>query len=288
MNILIYGSKGWIGGMFIALLNKDFNNIKYHVGSARADNIKDVMSELENIKPTHVISFIGRTHGPGYSTIDYLEQEGKLVENIRDNLFSPFILAQLCNQYNIHYTYLGTGCIFKYDDNINTFNEDDMPNFFGSSYSIVKGYTDSMMKMYKNVLNLRIRMPITNTPNPRNFITKITSYKKICSMPNSMTVLPTLLPYIVDMMKNNITGTINLTNPGVISHNEILELYKEIVDNNIKWENFTQEEQRRILLSDRSNNHLDTNKLSNMYPDVKNIKDAVIESLIEYKKNQLL
>jgi dTDP-4-dehydrorhamnose reductase len=288
MNILIYGSKGWIGGMFIELLNKDFNNIKYHMGSARADNIKEVMSELDNIKPTHVISFIGRTHGPGYSTIDYLEQEGKLVENIRDNLFSPFILAQLCNQYNIHYTYLGTGCIFKYDDNINTFNEDDMPNFFGSSYSIVKGYTDSMMKMYKNVLNLRIRMPITNTPNPRNFITKITNYKKICSMPNSMTVLPTLLPYIVDMMKNNITGTINYTNSGVISHNEILELYKEIVDNNIKWENFTQEEQRSILLSDRSNNHLDTNKLSSMYPDVKNIKDAVIECLIEYKKNQLL
>jgi dTDP-4-dehydrorhamnose reductase len=284
MNILIYGSKGWIGGMFIELLNKDFNNIKYHIGSARADNIKEVMSELDNIKPTHVISFIGRTHGPGYSTIDYLEQEGKLVENIRDNLFSPFILAQLCNQYNIHYTYLGTGCIFKYDDNINTFNEDDMPNFFGSSYSIVKGYTDSMMKMYKNVLNLRIRMPITNTMNPRNFITKITNYKKICSMPNSMTVLPTLLPYIVDMMKNNITGTINLTNPGVISHNEILELYKEIVDNNIKWENFTEEEQRRILLSDRSNNHLDTTKLSNMYPDVKHIKDAVIECLIEYKK----
>lgn len=285
MNILIYGSNGWIGGMFIELLNEKFVDIKYHKGNARVDNIKEVICELENIKPTHVISFIGRTHGPGYSTIDYLEQEGKLVENIRDNLFSPFILAQLCNEHNIHYTYLGTGCIFKYDDNINIFTEDDMPNFFGSSYSIVKGYTDSMMKMYKNVLNLRIRMPITNTMNPRNFITKITNYKKICSMPNSMTVLPILLPYVVDMMKKNITGTINLTNPGVISHNEILELYREIVDNNFKWENFTQEEQRRILLSDRSNNHLDTTKLTKLYPDIKNIKDAVIECMIEYKKN---
>ena len=286
MNILIYGSNGWIGSMFVELLKEQ--SITFVCGKARADNINDVVSELESIKPSHVISFIGRTHGMGYTTIDYLEQEGKLVENIRDNLFSPFVLAQLCDKYNIHYTYLGTGCIFKYDDihmidNMNGFAEKDSPNFFGSSYSIVKGFTDSMMKMYKNVLNLRIRMPITDTHNIRNFITKITNYKKICSVPNSMTVLPILLPYVLDMMKKHITGTINLTNPGVISHNEILELYKEIVDNNFKWENFTQEEQRAILLSDRSNNYLDTTILTNMYPDIKNIKDSVILCLNKLK-----
>ena len=45
-----------------------------------------------------------------------------------------------------------------------------------------------------NVLNLRIRMPITGDYNKRNFITKITTYEYICSIPNSMTVLPELLP----------------------------------------------------------------------------------------------
>jgi dTDP-4-dehydrorhamnose reductase len=229
MKVLIYGSKGWIGSQFINLIkNNDYNIIE---GISRVDNYHDINNELDEIKPTHVISFIGRTHGVNYNTIDYLEQEGKLVENIRDNLFSPFVLAQLCNQKNIHYTYLGTGCIFKYDNNhpyeeeINGFNEEESPNFFGSSYSIVKGFTDMMMHMYPNVLNLRIRMPITNNINPRNFITKITSYKKICSIKNSMTVLPELLPYIVKMMEQNITGTINLTNTGLISHNEILEMY---------------------------------------------------------------
>ena len=47
------------------------------------------------------------------------------------------------------------------------------------------------------------------------------------------------------MMKKNITGTINFTNPGLISHNEILEMYKEIVDNNFTWTNFTKEEQSK-------------------------------------------
>ena len=37
-----------------------------------------------------------------------------------------------------------------------------------------------MKNFENNVLNLRIRMPITGEKNSRNFITKITSYKKIC------------------------------------------------------------------------------------------------------------
>jgi dTDP-4-dehydrorhamnose reductase len=97
-----------------------------------------------------------------------------------------------------------------------------------------------------------------------------------------MTVLPELLPYVIDMMKKNITGTINLTNPGLISHNEILEMYKEIVDPNFIWENFTQEEQRKILAADRSNNYMDTTKLTNMYPNIKNIKESIREYLHKY------
>ena len=144
--------------------------------------------------------------------IDYLEKPGKLLENIRDNLFSPVALAQLCSIKDIHFTYLGTGCIFDYNEthlygNETTgFNEDELPNFFGSSYSIVKGYTDRLMHiLYGNsTLNVRIRMPITDEVNPRNFITKITTYSHICSIHNSMTVLPELLPFIVKMMEKNI------------------------------------------------------------------------------------
>ncbi len=286
MNILIYGGKGWIGSMFIELLDRC--KIKYYCGYARVDKVKNLIDEIECIKPTHIISFIGRTHGEGYTTIDYLEQDGKLVENIRDNLFSPFVLAQLCNQRDIHYTYLGTGCIFTYNlehpygKEENGFTENDLPNFFGSSYSVVKGFTDQMMKLYPNVLNLRIRMPITYIKHPRNFITKITSYKKICSVPNSMTVLPELLPYVIDMMFRKLTGTINLVNPGLITHNEILEMYKNMIDPEFIWDNFTIEEQNNILKAKRSNNYLDTTKLTTLYPNICNIKEAIQKCLIQY------
>ena len=243
-----------------------------------------------------MVSFIGRTHGKigdkQYTTIDYLEQEGKLQENVRDNLYSPLLLSMICKNHNIHYTYLGTGCIFKFDEchpfgkEENGFTECSQPNFFGSSYSIVKGFTDKLMHIFDDhVLNLRIRMPITGEKNTRNFITKITTYEKICSVPNSMTVLPELLQYVVDMMKNKTTGTINLTNPGLISHNEILEMYKEIVDPTFTWQNFNIEEQRSILAAERSNNYLDTTKIETLFPGIDNIKVAVKKCLCKYEKN---
>ena len=166
MRVLVYGSRGWIGGQFIEVLKK--NDINYVNGTSRVDNDITLKEEIIKENPTHVVSFIGRTHGTigdkVYTTIDYLEQDGKLVENMRDNLYGPLLLSELCKQNNIHFTYLGTGCIFKYDEEhpfgeeVNGFDEDSLPNFFGSSYSIVKGYTDRLMKFYnKNVLNLVIK-----------------------------------------------------------------------------------------------------------------------------------
>ena len=295
--VLVFGGNGWIGSKVVTFLSK--MDIPFYKSNCRADNIEDVKNEIDNYgNITHVMSFIGRTHGvyegQEISTIDYLEKPGKLVENIRDNLFSPVVLADLCKNKGIHFTYLGTGCIFDYDKihlygNESTgFNESDLPNFFGSSYSIVKGYTDRLMHtLYNNtVLNVRIRMPITDEVNPRNFITKILNYKKICSIPNSMTVLNELLPIMIEMSLNNQVGTINLTNPGVISHNEILTMYKEIIDPSFTWENFTIEEQNNVLASKRSNNCLNTDYLKDITnKNVKNIKDSVRQILEEMKNN---
>lgn len=284
MKILLLGHNGWIGSMMSSLLTE--RKINFITTSIRPNNKKEFEKYIVEEKPTHIMSFIGRTHGSingkKYTTIDYLEQKGKITENVRDNLFSPLVIALLCKKYNIHYTYLGTGCIFKFDKEHpfgkeeNGFTEESTPNFFGSSYSVVKGYTDELMHLFEDcVLNLRIRMPITSKHEPRNFITKITTYEYICSVPNSMTVLEELLPYVIDMAQKNTTGTINLTNPGLISHNEILEMYKEYIDKDFTWKNFSQEEQLKILDADRSNNYLDTTKLETLYPEIKNIKDSV-------------
>ena len=284
--VLIYGSKGWIGGLFIKYLQENHPKIKIVEGACRVDSEKLLLHEIKSVKPTNIISFIGRTHGiidsKSINTIDYLEYPGKLVENVRDNLFSPLILANICTRKNIHYTYLGTGCIFNSNESVKSFTEDSLPNYFGSGYSVIKGFTDRLMKNYP-VLNLRIRMPIYSVKNDRNFITKITGYSKICSISNSMTVLDDFFPIFADMIIKKKTGTYNCTNPETISHNEILEEYRKIVDPTFEWQNFTLEEQSAILKSDRSNNKLDTSKIEKEYPQLTPIKESIKNILVKYK-----
>lgn len=286
MLLLVYGARGWIGNQFCKYLQQQC--IEYRCGETRVDDIIETRKEIKTIKPTHVLSLIGRTSGvyndKVIGTIDYLEQPGRLVENVRDNLFAPISLALLCKENRIHFTYLGTGCIFNYDEEHTTekgYTEGDTPNFFGSSYSVIKGYTDQLMHIFEDTaLNLRIRMPITAQDHPRNFISKIIRYEKICSIPNSMTVLPDFFPVFLDMMQKERTGTVNCTNPGVISHNEILTMYRNIVDPSFTWENFSIEEQDSILASKRSNNRLETDAISDY--DLSPISRAIEDTLLNW------
>jgi 3,5-epimerase/4-reductase len=285
MHFLLYGGNGWIGQQFQQELLKQNHIIS--LSPFRLDDTTSVRDELDRLNPDRVVCLVGRTHGGSIATIDYLEQPGKLVDNVRDNLYAPLSLGLLCKERGIHMTYFGTGCIFEYDSahpqgggTSTGFKEEDLPNFFGSSYSVVKGFTDRLMHLLEGeggVLNVRIRMPIVAAAHPRNFITKITRYAKVCSIPNSMTVLPTLLPPLIKLVVAGETGTLNLTNPGVISHNEILAMYKEIVDPAFTWENFTVEEQNAVLASKRSNNLLDTSRLERLCPgsEVPRIHEAV-------------
>lgn len=89
-------------------------------------------------------------------------------------------------------------------------------------------------------------------------------------IPNSVSVLHELLPVAVDMAVHNKCGVYNFTNPGVLSHSEIMGLYKEvgrarprafstrpqIVDPTVTWEHFTEEEQSLVIKAPRSSTHL--------------------------------
>ena len=276
MKVLLLGHKGWIGQKITKIL--DEQNIDYVTTDYRGES-DDLKQFILDNNITHIYCCLGRTHGTlndkVYTTIDYLENPETLHQNINDNLYVPLSLAMFSDKHNIHFTYIGTGCIFS--DNEKQFTDLDKPNFFGSNYSIVKGFTDMLMKN-TNALILRIRMPISSDKSIRNFITKITTYEKICSIPNSMTILDELLPISIEMIKNKETGCFNFTNPGTISHNEILKMYKEIVDPTFTWQNMTIAEQNKLLLSKRSNNSLDTTKLESKYK-VDNIKDGVRKCL---------
>lgn len=275
--VLFYGSKGWIGGLFIDYIKKVYPDLEIINGTSRIDNYRDTMVEIKVNRPTHVISFTGKTRGVidgnSINTIDYLEYPDKLKENIENNLYGPLNLAIICKKNKIHYTYLGTGCIF---DGPGTFGPGAEPNFFGSQYSVVKGFTDRIMHDYP-VLNLRIRMPISSIPHPNNFITKILNYSSICSIQNSMTVLDDFWDIFIDLVLKNKIGTYNCTNPETIEHSEILKYFPNKV-----WTPMSLDEQSKLLKCGRSNNHLSTIELSQEYPKLKCITESIKDLVIKY------
>ena len=55
--------------------------------------------------------------------------------------------------------------------------------------------------------------------------------------------------------------------------------------NNFTYTNFEIEEQNQILSSQRSNNFLSTNKLQTMYPQLKTIKESVLDIMKKYNKS---
>lgn len=281
MKLLVYGSKGWIGQQF--LNNTNYTDIIE--AKIRPENYEEAFEEIKSIKPDCILSFIGRTYGYDENgtlipSIDYLELPGKLMENMRDNFLAPFNLAHICQKLNIHFIYLGTGCIYTYSDDKKIFTEEDKPNFTGSGYSTVKGYTDQILRNFSTTLQLRIRMPISKLVSHRNLIDKLLNYKNICSIPNSMTVLDDMWHIIDKMIEVREVGVYNLTNPGTTEHDSILKEYNSIMHCNHTWNKISYDEQMKYIKSHRSNNELDTTKLK-IFCDTYNLELLQINESIK-------
>ncbi|XP_047957046.1 trifunctional UDP-glucose 4,6-dehydratase/UDP-4-keto-6-deoxy-D-glucose 3,5-epimerase/UDP-4-keto-L-rhamnose-reductase RHM1-like [Salvia hispanica] len=280
---LIYGRTGWIGGLLGELCEKQ--GIPYEYGKGRLQDRASLLADIATVKPTHVFNAAGLTGRPN---VDWCESHK--VETIRTNVVGTLTLADVCREQGLLVVNYATGCIFEYDaahpegSGIG-FKEDDTPNFAGSYYSKTKAMVEDLLKEFDNVCTLRVRMPISSDlENPRNFIIKISRYNKVVNIPNSMTVLDELLPISIEMAKRNLRGVWNFTNPGVVSHNECLELYKKYINPEFKWSNFTLEEQAKVIVAARSNNEMDASKLKEEFPELRSIKESLIKYVFEPNK----
>jgi dTDP-4-dehydrorhamnose reductase len=256
---LVFGPRGWIGEQMIAMLKEQGKEVKG--ANCRLEDREAVMKELDEYKPTHALNCAGQTGRPN---VDWCEDNKE--STIRSNVIGTLNLADACWLKGVHMTNFATGCIFKYDDEHpmrsgKGFTEESAANFDESFYSKTKAYVEKIIVNYDNVLNLRLRMPVSDDLHSRNFVTKITKYERVVDIPNSNTLLHDLLPAAVLLMDSNTTGIYNFTNPGAISHNEVLALYKKYIKPDFEWKNFSLEEQAKVIKAGRSNCELDTTKL---------------------------
>jgi nucleoside-diphosphate-sugar epimerase len=267
--VLLYGANGYFGSHMLKHLERA--GLPFVLGKARLEDRPSLVAEIAAIKPRYVICAAGLAGTPN---IDWCESHKQ--ETIRVNVIGTLNIADACFVNNVHCSVFGSGCIYEYDATHPMgsgigFKEEDTPNFQGSFYVKTRVLLEPLALQFPNLLYLRVRFPISDDMHARSVLSKLIGYEKVVNVPNSFTVLDDLLPLVPKMAEKGLTGLVNLVNPGVISHNELLQFYKEYIDPELSWKNFTVEEQAQVLKAGRSNNELDCAKLLSHFPDVPEI-----------------
>ena len=243
--IAVYGANGWIGTLFVNYLLSQ--KVDIYVGHAKGDSEQDFIAELKQIKPTHVISFIRR------KTSKDIDQD------VKDNLYAPLTMADICEYLGIHMTYIGL--ITK------EINEE----------TAVKQYTDRLIRKY-NILHFKINKPISSDLHSSGLLHKLTSLKELIN-PNkeAITVLDDFFPIWLDLMKHYKTGEYNCVNPGTITNQEILTEYRKII-------NPEHPQLVNPLDTEPLQDSVDISKILKRYPYIPNIQLSVKMILTKIKK----
>lgn len=273
--ILVWGG-GWFGGLFVERTNA----VWAKEDIADPDAVGRVLDEVD---PEVVINCAGKTGRPN---IDWCESHP--IDTLRSNVAGPIILATECIRREVQLVHLGSGCVYEgagpgmLGDG-GGWCEEDSPNFRGSLYSRSKILSEQALKEMGGILQLRIRMPFDGSGSPRCLITKLVGYRSVISVLNSLTWVPDFITTALFLIGKEETGIWNVVNPGPMKHEEILELYKEIVDPQFTYETIPLEALSDRVKAGRSNCVLSSKKLEDAGLYLMPAKDALRVALTHYK-----
>jgi 3,5-epimerase/4-reductase len=178
----------------------------------------------------------------------------------RSNVTGPVVLAEACRARGLHLTHFGTGCLYVGDNGGRGFSEEDPPTFSGSLYARTKAEAERALRAF-GALQLRLRLPTSSVPHPRNLLTKLLGFRQVVSVPNSITVLDDAWPAILALIERGATGVWNVVNEGAERHDELLALWRDLADPTLEIRVMSPDELRARLVAPRSDCLLSTEKL---------------------------
>lgn len=279
-SIYILGASGFLGSQCVQY----FHSRGYKIFANRIDvaDLRQLKNSFKFFKLDVVINFAGVR---AYPTIDWCEDHKE--ETVATNVIGAINVMLVAIEAGAYPIQISSGCVYS-GGLEHFFTEDDEPNFDGSFYSRMRVVLQKALAELP-VLYARIRMPISCRPHPRNFITKITSYRRIISIPNSVTLLEDLWSALERLIELKSLGVLNLTNEGYIEHRQILAPYKDIVDSNHTYERITLAELEGpggITKAKRSNCVLSMEKAKDLGISMPRLDDKRLEDILrEYRKN---
>ena len=268
---LVYGP-GWLGTQWAA-------RIGARLTQTDITDEEALRAELEAEAPARVINAAGATGSPNVDAL-----EGHPARTFASNVVGPIVLASVCRDLGIHMTHLGSGCIYSGDNGGKGFREEDPPNFDGSLYARSKAICEAALREF-DVLQLRVRLPISSEPGPRNLLTKLLAFDRVVRVPNSVTILDDFWGVADALIARGETGVWNMVSPGAETHDALLALWQAHGDPSHTFEVITPAELQGELVARRSNCILDTGKLERAGLAMPHVDEALPRIVKAYAAN---
>ncbi|HBT92676.1 MAG TPA: hypothetical protein DEB23_00125 [Chitinophagaceae bacterium] len=231
MHCLVIG-RGWTG-------NKVFNEMVSRGHVVTLTPHYKANDTILNNSYDFVINCAGVT---GVPNVDACENNKK--NTIEGNAIFPALLYDACEEAGVKLAHFSSGCIYQGIIQ----DEYAYPNFFGSTYSVSKGVSDTYLR--DKALVFRIRMPFTGLNESKNYLYKVKMYSKIAKLYdagyNSLTDLDEAVKVACNLIEDDAFGPINLVNSGHLNMHEVAE----ILGLNPEW--YTEEEFLNVTAAKRS------------------------------------
>jgi dTDP-4-dehydrorhamnose reductase len=282
MKILLLGATGYLGRAYaqarapagVTLISVDRKTVDYYNPMKLRKKIREERAEA-------ILNCSGYTGKPN---VDECEKNQDLC--FRLNVLWPEQLAQIAAECKTQLVQIGSGCIYqgvpRSEEPEAGFREQDEPNF-SFDYPPCSFYSGTKAEMERRIRNLpgvsiwRLRMPFTSQWDDRNLLCKLSKYPKILEARNSITDLEEMIEVTLRMLAARVpAGIYNLTNPGVISNSEIVEmLLRHRIRNRPAAYFSSPEEIVKFMRAPRSACVLDSSKISKLGYPMRPIREAL-------------
>lgn len=145
MKILVFGSRGFIGGKMLRAWPDAVGT------DARIDDKASVLKALDEHRPDAVVNAAGRTGRPN---VDWCESHQ--AETHRDNVIGALTLGEACHERGVYLLHLSSGCVFYgHSPDPRGWREEDFANP-SATYSRSKYAAELALMTYPNVAIVRL------------------------------------------------------------------------------------------------------------------------------------
>jgi len=221
------------------------------------------------------------------------ECEARRSDTLLANVVLPVTIANAAAMMHVPWIHISSGCVFNGVSPDGAWTEKDIPNFgfdnpMHSFYSASKAVAERALAGVRNCFVCRLRMPFDNIDHPKNLLSKLQRYQKVCdSPPNSLSHLGDSVRACVDLIKWGAEpGIYNIVNPGSVTNHEIAEMIKVILNPKFDPEFFKDDLEfyRTAAKTPRSSCVLSCEKLKATGIKMRNVNEALRDSLKNWKK----